>query len=78
MKPVVNFSAGPSILPDGVLAQAAEGLVDYRDRGMSLLEMSHRGADYEAVHTGTISAIRRVFFETPTKMAAYFTKKSKE
>jgi phosphoserine aminotransferase len=58
---LINFSAGPSLLPEGVLAGAADELVEYRDRGMSLLEMSHRGGDYEDVHDATVDAVRRVF-----------------
>lgn len=45
-----NFSAGPSTLPLEVLEEAQEQLVEYADSGMSLLEMSHRGEQYEAVH----------------------------
>ena len=48
---VYNFNAGPAILPAAVLAQAQEELRDYRGTGMSILEMSHRSAEYEAVNT---------------------------
>lgn len=57
---VHNFSAGPSTLPLEVLEEAQAELVDYRDRGMSLLEMSHRGGDYEAVHTEALDLVREV------------------
>lgn len=46
---VYNFSAGPSMLPLPVLEQAAAELVCYGDSGMSVMEMSHRSADYEAI-----------------------------
>ena len=45
-----NFCAGPAILPVEVLQQAQAELVDYRGTGMSIMEMSHRGKEYEAVH----------------------------
>ncbi len=44
MKKVYNFSAGPAVLPDSVLNQAAEAVVDYSGHGMSIMEMSHRSA----------------------------------
>ena len=39
---VFNFSAGPAVLPEGVLQQAADEMLDYRGCGMSVMEMSHR------------------------------------
>ncbi len=44
MKKVYNFSAGPAVLPDPVLTQAAEAVINYNGHGMSILEMSHRSA----------------------------------
>jgi len=44
-----NFSAGPSILPKVVFQQAAEAVVDYAGTGLSLMEVSHRGPEFEAV-----------------------------
>lgn len=58
---VYNFSAGPSTLPRAVLEQAREELVDYHDTGMSLVEMSHRGPEYTAVHEEAIALARSVF-----------------
>ncbi len=49
MKRVFNFSAGPSMLPLSVLEKAASELVCYGESGMSVMEMSHRSADYEAI-----------------------------
>lgn len=48
-KRVYNFSAGPSMLPLSVLETAAAELVCYGESGMSVMEMSHRSADYEAI-----------------------------
>ncbi len=50
---VYNFSPGPAILPLEVLEEAQRELVNYHDTGMSILEMSHRGKDYEAVQNET-------------------------
>ena len=49
MKRVYNFSAGPSMLPLPVLEQAADELVSHGDAGMSVMEMSHRTPEYEAI-----------------------------
>ena len=40
MKRVYNFSAGPAVLPEEVLEEAAEEMLDYRGTGMSVMEMS--------------------------------------
>ena len=49
MNRVYNFSAGPSMLPMPVLERAASELVCYGESGMSVMEMSHRSPDYEAI-----------------------------
>ena len=49
MERVYNFSAGPSMLPLPVLEKAASELVNYGDSGMSVMEMSHRSPDYDAI-----------------------------
>lgn len=46
---VYNFSAGPSMLPLPVLEQAAGEMVNYRDSGMSVMEMSHRSREFEDI-----------------------------
>lgn len=55
-----NFSAGPAILPEEVLKQAQAELVDYQGTGMSIMEMSHRGKEYSAVHDETIANIKKL------------------
>lgn len=50
MKRVHNFNAGPAVLPLPVLEQAKAELLDYAGRGMSILEMSHRSKEYEAIN----------------------------
>ncbi len=57
---VYNFSAGPSTLPRTVLEEAQAELVTYGDTGMSLIEMSHRGAEYTAVHEEAAARIAEV------------------
>lgn len=47
---VYNFNAGPAALPLAVLERAQDEFVDFREHGMSIMEMSHRGAVYEQVH----------------------------
>ncbi len=55
-----NFSAGPAVLPEEVLKEAAAELVDYKGTGMSIMEMSHRGKDYSAVHDECIANIKEL------------------
>ncbi|MGL4382316.1 MAG: 3-phosphoserine/phosphohydroxythreonine transaminase, partial [Bacilli bacterium] len=49
MKEVYNFSAGPATLPKSVLIKVQEELLSYNDSGMSVLELSHRGNDFEPI-----------------------------
>jgi phosphoserine aminotransferase len=49
MGKVWNFSAGPAILPKEVLQELADEMVDYRGSGMSVIEMSHRGAIVDGI-----------------------------
>ncbi len=53
-----NFSAGPGALPLPVLERAQADLVDFAGSGMSLMEMSHRGPIYEAVHAQVTADLR--------------------
>ena len=49
MARVYNFSAGPGVLPEPVLQEAAAEMMDYRGTGMSVMEMSHRSKPYERI-----------------------------
>ena len=49
MSRVFNFAAGPATLPEEVLKQAAEEMLDYRGSGMSVMEMSHRSAEFKDI-----------------------------
>ena len=46
---VYNFSAGPAVLPEEVLKEAADEMMDYRGTGMSVMEMSHRSKAYDEI-----------------------------
>ena len=48
---VYNFSAGPAVLPEEVLREAADEMLDYRGTGMSVMEMSHRSKAFEQIIT---------------------------
>ena len=57
---VFNFSAGPAILPEPVLKQAAEEMLDWRGSGMSVMEMSHRGKEFIAIHAQAEADLREL------------------
>jgi phosphoserine aminotransferase len=46
---IFNFSAGPAVLPEGVLQKAAAEMLDWHGSGMSVMEMSHRGKEFIAI-----------------------------
>ena len=46
---VYNFSAGPAVLPEEVLKEAADEMMDYNGSGMSVMEMSHRSKVYDDI-----------------------------
>ncbi len=60
MNRVYNFSAGPSMLPLSVLKKAASELVCYGESGMSVMEMSHRSPDYEAIIQSAEALLRKL------------------
>lgn len=49
MKRVYNFSAGPAVLPEEVLKEAADEMLDYNGTGMSVMEMSHRSQSFQEI-----------------------------
>jgi phosphoserine aminotransferase len=61
MSRVFNFSAGPCTLPLPALEEAQAEFVDYQGKGMSLIEMSHRSAEYDAVHAEAMDLVRRLY-----------------
>ncbi len=60
MRQVFNFNAGPAMLPPPVLEQVQAELRDYQGRGMSIMEMSHRGKEYEALNAEAEATFKRL------------------
>jgi phosphoserine aminotransferase len=60
MTRVFNFSAGPAALPEPVLRQAADEMLDWHGSGMSVMEMSHRGKEFIAIHAQAESLLREL------------------
>lgn len=56
-----NFNAGPAALPLEVLERAQSEFIDFRGHGMSIMEMSHRGAVYEQVHNEAKQLLKELF-----------------
>jgi phosphoserine aminotransferase len=59
-KRAFNFNAGPAALPLPVLERVREELLDYRGTGMSVMEMSHRSAEYEDIQSRAEATLRRL------------------
>ena len=60
MARVYNFSAGPSMLPLEVLEEAAAEMLDYKGSGQSVMEMSHRSKEYQAIIDETEADLRKL------------------
>ncbi|MBE6616342.1 MAG: 3-phosphoserine/phosphohydroxythreonine transaminase [Ruminococcaceae bacterium] len=71
MNRVYNFSAGPSMLPLSVLEKAQAELVCYGESGMSVMEMSHRSADYDAIIKKAEADLREIM-EIPDNYKVLF------
>jgi phosphoserine aminotransferase len=56
----INFNAGPAALPLPALERAREELLDFAGSGMSVMEHSHRGKEYEGVHDEAIALVREL------------------
>ena len=71
MNRVLNFSAGPSMLPLEVLEEAQRDLVDYKGCGSSVMEMSHRSKYFAPIIADAEASLRRIMsfakfhFEVP-------------
>ena len=55
-----NFSAGPAVLPEEVLRQAAEEMLDWHGSGMSVMEMSHRGKEFISIYEDAERTVRNL------------------
>lgn len=60
MKRVYNFSAGPAVLPEEVLKEAAEEMLDYQGSGMSVMEMSHRSKPFEKILNDALADLKEL------------------
>ena len=60
MARVFNFSAGPAVLPEEVLREAAAEMLDYRGTGMSVMEMSHRSRPFQEIIETAESDLREL------------------
>ena len=60
MARIFNFSAGPSMLPLDVLERAQAEFVEYGTTGQSVMEMSHRSKEYDAIIKGVEALLREV------------------
>jgi phosphoserine aminotransferase len=56
-----NFGAGPGILPHEVLKQAAEAVLNFNETGLSILEISHRSPEFEAVLEEAVNLVKELF-----------------
>jgi len=61
MNRIFNFGAGPCTLPLSALEEAQAEFLDFQDKGMSLIEMSHRSAEYDAVHMEAMALVKRLY-----------------
>ncbi len=71
MSRVYNFSAGPSMLPEEVLKKAQSEMVEYGASGMSVMEMSHRSADYKEI-IDSAEALVRELMDVPDNYKVMF------
>ena len=60
MSRVFNFGAGPAVLPEPVLEQAAREMLDWRGSGMSVMEMSHRGKEFIGIAEKATADLREL------------------
>ena len=70
MDRVYNFAAGPAAMPEEALRRAAEEMLCYGDSGMSVMEMSHRSAAYQAIFDHTVSLLRELM-DIPAEYDAF-------
>ncbi len=55
-----TFSAGPSMIPEDVLKKASEGLINYNNSGFSVMELSHRSSEFEAILSDAENDLRKL------------------
>ena len=72
MPRVYNFSAGPAVLPEEVLSQAAAEMLDYHGCGMSVMEMSHRSPVFQGILDQAADAAELLDAYTPEQLRAHW------
>lgn len=72
MRRIYNFSAGPAILPVPVLEEASRAVLELNGSGMSLLEVSHRGKDYDAIHAEAMANVLKALGLSSDEYAVAF------
>ena len=70
---VINFNAGPAGLPLPALEKARDELLDFQGSGMSIMEHSHRGKVYEAVHHDATARLKRLLAIPDSHTVLYLT-----
>ncbi|RYZ35884.1 MAG: 3-phosphoserine/phosphohydroxythreonine transaminase [Myxococcaceae bacterium] len=70
---VINFNAGPAGLPLPALEQARDELLDFHGTGMSVMEHSHRGKDYEGVHDEAVALLTELLGIPDTHQVLFLT-----
>ena len=70
---VINFNAGPAGLPLPALERARDELLDFQGSGMSIMEHSHRGKEYDAVHSEAISLLTELLGIPDTHQVLFLT-----
>ena len=65
MSRIINFSAGPAMLPAEVLARAGDEMLDWRGSGMSVMEMSHRGPEFMSIAAEAEADLRALLAVPP-------------
>lgn len=68
---VYNFSAGPAVLPLEALEDMQKNLVDYKGHGVSVMEMSHRSAEFIEIHEEAIANLRKAM-DIPENYSVFF------
>ena len=71
MRRVYNFSAGPAVLPEEVLQEIADEMLDYHGTGMSVMEMSHRSSVFDEI-IGTAEQDFRDLLKVPNHYKVLF------
>lgn len=72
MNRILNFSAGPAVLPVPVLEEASQAVLDFQGSGMSILELSHRGRWYDPVHAEAQALVLSTLGLDPAEYAVAF------